>query len=46
MLAIPKDAAHPENANKWLNYILDPKVSADITNKIAYPMVNAAAKNL
>lgn len=44
MLAIPKDASHPENANKWLNYILDPKVSADITNKIYYPMVNAAAK--
>ncbi|MCW3477971.1 polyamine ABC transporter substrate-binding protein [Neisseriaceae bacterium JH1-16] len=44
MMAIPKDAQHPENAHKWLNYILDPKVSADITNTIYYPTINAEAK--
>ncbi|SCK18052.1 polyamine ABC transporter substrate-binding protein [Vogesella sp. LIG4] len=44
MMAIPKDAAHAADAMKWLNYIMDPKVSADITRTIYYPLANAEAK--
>lgn len=32
MMAIPDDAPNPENALKFINYILQPKVAADITN--------------
>ncbi|CAK7022775.1 Putrescine-binding periplasmic protein [Saezia sanguinis] len=35
-MAIPKDAPHPENAMKWINYILDPKVQASLTNSVFY----------
>jgi putrescine transport system substrate-binding protein len=36
-MAIPKDAANVGNALKFINYILDPKVSGNITNTIFYP---------
>jgi putrescine transport system substrate-binding protein len=36
-MAIPKDAEHVENALQFINYVLDPKVSASITNAILYP---------
>lgn len=36
-LAIPKDAAHPENALKFIDYLLDPKVAADGVNFVTYP---------
>lgn len=35
-MAIPKDAPHPENAMKWINYILQPKVQASLTNTVFY----------
>lgn len=35
-MAIPKDAPHPENAMKWINYILQPKVQASLTNAVFY----------
>ena len=43
-LAIPKDAKHPDNALKFINYFLQPKVSASFTNAVFYPVANAAAK--
>lgn len=43
MMAIPKDAKHPENALAFLNYLLEPKVIADDSNYIAYANANAAA---
>jgi putrescine transport system substrate-binding protein len=43
-MAIPKDAPNPEAALKWINYIEDPKVNAAITNEIAYPTANKAAR--
>ncbi|MFM0208670.1 polyamine ABC transporter substrate-binding protein [Paraburkholderia sediminicola] len=46
MMAIPKDAPHPEAAMKWINYIEDPKVNAAITNEIFYPTANKAAHAL
>ncbi|MEO7241611.1 MAG: polyamine ABC transporter substrate-binding protein [Variovorax sp.] len=42
-MAIPKDAKHPENAHKWINYILQPKVSAALTNKVFYATPNKSA---
>jgi spermidine/putrescine transport system substrate-binding protein len=42
-LAIPKGAPHPENALKFINFILDAKVGAEISKTIKYPSPNAAA---
>ncbi len=42
-LAIPKGAPHPENALKFINYIFEPEVGAEITSTILYPSPNAAA---
>ena len=36
MMAIPADAPHPENAYKFINYILQPEVEAGITNAVFY----------
>lgn len=46
MMAIPKDAPHPEAALKWINYIEDPKTSAAITNEVFYPTANRASLTL
>ena len=43
MLAIPKDAPHPEAAYAYLNYIMEPKVTADITNFKRFANANAAS---
>jgi putrescine transport system substrate-binding protein len=43
-MAIPADAPHPENAHKWINYILRPEVHASLTNKVFYPNPNQAAR--
>jgi putrescine transport system substrate-binding protein len=53
MLAIPADAPHPDNAHKWLNYLMRPEVIADISNVLKYsngnkaslPFVQEAIKN-
>jgi putrescine transport system substrate-binding protein len=44
-LLIPASAPHPEAAHKFLNFILDPKVIADITNDIHYGNDNLAARH-
>jgi len=41
---IPAGAPHPEAAHKFLNFILDPRVIADITNDIRYGNDNLAAR--
>ena len=43
MLAIPTDAPHPENAYAFLDYLMEPKVIADITNAVGEANGNAAA---
>lgn len=43
MLAIPKDAPHPENALRFIDYILRPQVIARITDAVSYPNPNLAA---
>ena len=44
MMAIPKDAPHPEAAMQWINYIETPQVHAGITNEVFYPNANLEAK--
>jgi putrescine transport system substrate-binding protein len=43
MMAIPKDAKHPNNAHLFLNYILRPDVMAGISNYVAYANANKAS---
>jgi putrescine transport system substrate-binding protein len=45
-LAIPKDAANADNAYKWINNTLVPKVVAGISNKVNYANPNAKATPL
>ncbi len=46
VMAIPKDAPHPQNALKWINYILRPDVAAGLTNKVYYANPNKASRAL
>jgi putrescine transport system substrate-binding protein len=43
MMAIPTNAPHPENAYAFLDYLMEPKVIADITNTVGQANGNAAA---
>jgi putrescine transport system substrate-binding protein len=40
MLGIPADAPHPQNALRFIDYILRPQVIADITDAVSYPNPN------
>jgi putrescine transport system substrate-binding protein len=42
-MAIPKGAPHPNNAMQFMNYILEPKVGAALTNYVSYGSPNKAA---
>jgi putrescine transport system substrate-binding protein len=46
MLGIPADAPHPENALRFIDYLLRPAVIADITNAVWYPNPNLPATAL
>lgn len=46
MLGIPKDAPHPDNALKFIDYILRPDVIAAISDAVSYPNPNLAATAL
>jgi putrescine transport system substrate-binding protein len=46
MLAIPADAPHPDNAQQFLNYLMDPAVIAKVSNYVAYANGNAASTAL
>ena len=43
MLAIPADAPHPENAHKFINFVMDAQITADITNYVWYANGNLAS---
>jgi putrescine transport system substrate-binding protein len=43
VMAIPADAKHPQNALKFMNYVMEPKVVAAITNEVTYANPNKAA---
>ncbi len=44
VMAIPKDAPHPQNALKWINYILRPEVAASLTAKVFYANPNRESR--
>ncbi|PHV11563.1 extracellular solute-binding protein [Chitinimonas sp. BJB300] len=46
VMAIPKDSKNADNAHKWINNILDPKVVAAISNTVSYANPNAKATSL
>jgi putrescine transport system substrate-binding protein len=46
MLAIPADAKHPENAHKFINFVMDAQITADITNYVWYASANEKAIDL
>ncbi|MFI4889718.1 MAG: polyamine ABC transporter substrate-binding protein [Steroidobacterales bacterium] len=46
MLGIPRDAPHPANAHRLINYLMDPEVIAKVTDFVAYANGNAAASAL
>jgi len=43
---IPKDCARPDNAHKFINFMMDAQASKEIFETILYPTTNAAAKAL
>jgi spermidine/putrescine-binding protein len=43
-MAVPKGAPHPGNAEKFMNYILEPRVGAALTNFVNYGSPNKAAE--
>jgi putrescine transport system substrate-binding protein len=43
-MVIPADAAHPENAHKFIEYLLQPEVIAKCTNYTNYANANVPAK--
>ncbi len=46
MMAIPVDAPNPDNAHKFINFIMDAQITADITNYVWYANANAASMAL
>lgn len=40
MLGIPADAPHPQNALRFIDYLLRPQVIADISDAVSYPNPN------
>jgi putrescine transport system substrate-binding protein len=46
MLSIPADAPHPENALRFIDYLLRPEVIAGITDAVWYPNPNVPATAL
>ena len=46
MMAVPVDAPHPDNAHKFLNYIMEPEVAAAVTDYVFYANANAASTDL
>ena len=46
MMAIPTDAPHPDNAHKFINFVMQAQIAADITNYVWYANANAASYDL
>ncbi|MDK2776762.1 MAG: polyamine ABC transporter substrate-binding protein [Pseudomonadota bacterium] len=44
MMAIPADSKNPEGAYKFINYLMEPAVIAEVTNYVAYANPNTGAK--
>lgn len=46
LIAIPKDAPHPENAHAFIDFLMRPEVIAEITSYVGYANPNMAATAL
>jgi putrescine transport system substrate-binding protein len=46
LMAIPADAPNAENAHAFINFVMDPQITADITNFVWYANANAASMPL
>jgi putrescine transport system substrate-binding protein len=46
MVAIPKDAENVEGAYKFMNFLMQPEIMAEISNAVSYPNGNEAATQL
>jgi putrescine transport system substrate-binding protein len=46
VMAVPKDAPHPDAALKWVNFVLSEQESANLTNDTSYPTAVASASKL
>jgi putrescine transport system substrate-binding protein len=46
MLAIPADAPNPDLAHEFINFIMEPEITADITNYVWYANANASSMPL
>ncbi|MGN1393166.1 MAG: polyamine ABC transporter substrate-binding protein [Succinivibrionaceae bacterium] len=44
VMAIPKDAEHPENAHKFIDFIMRPEIVARISSYVSYANGNKASK--
>jgi len=45
-MVIPVDSSHIDEAHKFINYIMEPQVIADISNEVYFPNPNKAATPL
>ncbi len=43
MMAVPADAPNPDAAMAWINFIMEPQITADITNYVYYANANKAS---
>ncbi|MEQ1514500.1 MAG: extracellular solute-binding protein [Lysobacteraceae bacterium] len=46
VIAIPKNAKHIDNAHRFLQYLMEPEVIADISNFVSYANANTSATRL
>ena len=46
VIAVPKDAPHPDNAHAFIDYLLQPEVIAKVTDYVAYANANKDATSL
>jgi putrescine transport system substrate-binding protein len=46
VMVVPKTAPHPKNAAKFMNYVLDPKVAAKISEYVSYGTPVTEARKL
>jgi putrescine transport system substrate-binding protein len=46
VMAMPKDAPHPDNALVFMNFLMQPKISAGISDFVAYASPNLPARAL
>ena len=44
LIAIPADAKNPDQAHAFINYVLEPKVIAEVSDYVGYPNANVDSK--